>query len=224
MRFCLARQCFCDVEFAGCVSVLAVADERAVHPDVEGRREAVEAHSHAAARIQGLCHGLVQVEGTAVDGDAAVTGGSRGLRVLMSVPRHLDIDIGRWPQPLGFERGGDGEGMDIALIECVGRGFKGYTGARGECDFPGAVEALAGCRGTMCGAGAQSIDSEGTWIVEPGQVGRVDKSGAGHDDLRTCDVALERTCSAIRVNLFTQARNNITMMVLIINTTLALLG
>ena len=111
--------------------------------------------------------------------------------------------------------------MDVALIECVGRRAEGHAGARGECDLPGAVEALAGCRGAVRGAGAQSIDSEGLRIMEPGWVGRVDKSGAGHGDLRMCDIAMERTCSAIRVAPFSYVRNNVTMRELIIKKFLA---
>ena len=178
-----------DVELAGRVAVLAVADERAVHPDVQGRREAVEARSHAAARVQGLRHGLVQCEGTTVDSDAAVRGSSRGLRVLVPIPWHLDVDVSRGPQSLGFKRGGDGHCMHVPLSERTGGVLQRHALARGQCHLPDSVEALAGRCGAVRGAGAQSIDSEGLRIVEPGRVGRVDKSGVGHGDLRTCDVA-----------------------------------
>ena len=114
-----------DVEFAGCVAILAVADEGAVHPDVDGGCEAIEAHSHAAVCLQCLCYSLVKSEGTAVDGDAAVAGCSWGLRVLVPIPWHLDVDVGRRPEPLSLERGGYEDGMNIALIKCVGGGVEG---------------------------------------------------------------------------------------------------
>ena len=161
-----------DVELAGRVAVLAVADERAVHPDVEGRREAVEAHSHAAARVQGLCHGLVQGEGTAVDSDAAVTGGGGGLRVLVPIPGHLDVDVSRGPQSLGFKRGGDGHCMHVPLSERTGGVLQRHARARGQRHLPGAVEALCGSAAVRCEERArQSIDSEGLRIsgARPGR-------------------------------------------------------
>ena len=114
-----------DVEFAGRVAILAVSDKGTVHPDVEGGCEAIEAHSYAATRLQCLCYSLVKGEGTAVDGDAAVAGCGRGLRVLMPVPWHLDVDVGRRPQPLSLECGGDEDGMNIALVKSIGGGVEG---------------------------------------------------------------------------------------------------
>ena len=196
-----------DVELAGRVAVLAVADERAVHPDVEGRREAVEAHSHAAARVQGLRHGLVQCEGTAVDSDAAVTGGGGGLRVLVPIPGHLDVDVCRWPQSLGFKRGGDGHCMHVPLSERTGGVLQRHARARGQRHLPGAVEALAGAvercaeralsRLTAKACGSWSQAGSGVWI-------RVVR------DMETSERAtlrMERTCSTTRVTGCFDERN-----------------
>ena len=109
LRAAIAIESLHHLELTRSVAILAVSDERAVDPHVERGREAFKTQAYAAACLETLQHGVVKAESATVDGDSAVLGKVGSRRISVSVPRHLDVDVGRWPQSLRFERRGDGQ-------------------------------------------------------------------------------------------------------------------
>ena len=98
-----ARQGWRDIKFACRVPVLAVSDESIVHPDVESRRKTTEAQMCASSLAERLLEGIVQSERAPVECNSALLRRVGGLRVLVTVPRHLNVDVRRRPKALSFE-------------------------------------------------------------------------------------------------------------------------
>ena len=97
------NQCLGDVEFAGCVGVLGVADEGTVEPDVDGGGGAVEGQRDAALVFDGGGDGGACLESAAVNGYVTISGDVGSLGVAVAIPGVLHVDVLMVQQALGFQ-------------------------------------------------------------------------------------------------------------------------
>ena len=138
-------QQFGDVELIGREAVLAIADERAVDPHVDRRGHAVEHDRHRSAGLLGVCHGGGDGELPAVERDVIVLRDVRFQRVLVAVPRILDVHVLVVHQTGRLQVARNLDTLERGVVERLGRRgflFEVDVGGLNDLDPPLAVKAL----------------------------------------------------------------------------------
>ncbi len=138
-------QRFGDIEFVRGVAVFAVADEYAVDPHVDRGGHAVERDADGAAILTGRIKTLGDGERAAIQCHMVGFGNVRLLRILMAVPRVLNIHVLVVHISRVLQVGGHVDAAESGIVEILGceRLFlKIDVGGLHHFHAPFAVEAL----------------------------------------------------------------------------------